>query len=142
MAKKRPCAMCRRWFEVDPRVGKRHRVCDREACQATRNKRACADWRRAHPDEVEAARLRRKLPKAPPDPAEVVLLDPMRHFEARVVRHEIGVKVAVVIEEAAKVLLNLARHEMPPKPRLGRARRPKVLAPAGRHETVEARPPP
>lgn len=142
MATKRPCAICRRWFEVDPRVGKRHRVCDAASCQASRNKRSCADWRERHPDEVKAARLRRKLPKAPPDPPEAVLLDPMRHFDPRVVRHEIGVEVAVVLEEAAKVLSHLARHEMPPKPGPGRGRSPKVPLVAARHETAQAPAPP
>lgn len=142
MGTSRPCAVCRRRFEVDPRVGKRHRVCGDEPCRTEWNKRSCASWRKRHPDEVKAARLRRKLLKAPPDAPEAVLLDPMRHFEPRVVRHEIGVEAAVVLEEAAKVLVHLARHEMPPKPRLGRARPPKVLAPGARHETAEARPPP
>jgi hypothetical protein len=76
MATTRPFAICRRWFEVDPRVGKRHRVCGREACQASRNKRACAKWRAEHPDEVNATRIRKKLPKQEPDAPEVVLPDP------------------------------------------------------------------
>jgi hypothetical protein len=142
MSTKRPCAICRRWFTIDPRVGKRHRVCDADACQTARNKRSCTNWRKQHPDAVKAARVRRKLPKTPPDPPEVVLLDPMRHFDPRVVRHEMGVEAAVVLEEIAKVLAHLARHEMPPKPRVGRARPPKVVTSAARHETAEARPPP
>jgi|SRR3990170_6000920 len=142
MGTSRPCAVCRRRFEVDPRVGKRHRVCDSEACRAARNKRACADWRRRHPDEVKASRLRRKLPREPPDPPEVVLLDPMRHFNPEVVRHEMGVEVAVVLEEVAKVLVHIARHEMPPKPPVRREKSRKVLVSAARHETAEIPAPP
>jgi hypothetical protein len=142
MATTRPCAICRRWFEVDPRVGKRHRVCGREACPASRNKRACAKWRAEHPDEVKATRLRKKLPKQEPDPPEVVLLDPMRHFAPSVVRHAIGVEAKVVLEEVAKVIVALARHERPPKPRVQRPEIPRVPPPAARQETAPGPAPP
>ena len=39
---KRPCRICRRWFEPDPRVGQRHRVCGRDECQHERHRRNCA----------------------------------------------------------------------------------------------------
>lgn len=139
---KRPCAICRCWFEVDPRVGKRHRVCAKAACQKARNQRACAKWRAEHPDEVVAARIRRRLPKAVADPREVVLLDPMRHFDPRVVRHVMGVKAQVVLEESAKVVLALARHEMPAKPGVDRRRSPEVPPSGARQPTDEARAPP
>ncbi len=130
----RPCAICRSRFEVDPRVGKRHRICDRETCRAERNKQACARWRRIHPDEVKDSRLRRNLPKHPPDPSAVVVLDPMRHFRMEVVRHEIGGRTAVVLEEVAKVLVCIARHEMPPKVKVRGRKSCKDLAPTARHE--------
>ena len=142
MATTRSCSICRRWFEVDPRVGKRHRVCGREACQASRNKRACAKWRAEHPNEVKATRIRKKLPKRKPDPPEVVLLDPMRHFDPSVVRHAIGVEAKVVLEEVAKGIVALARHERPPKPRLQRHEVPKVPPSAARQETAPGPAPP
>lgn len=142
MATSRPCTICRRWFEVDARVGKRHRVCGRAACRASRNKRACAKWRSEHADEVKAARIRKRLAKSEPDPPEVVLLDPMRHFDPDAVRHVIGLEVKVVLEEVAKVILSLARHEMPPKPRVQRAEAPRVLPVATQHETAPGPAPP
>lgn len=126
--------MCRARFEVDPRIGKRHRVCDRETCRVSRNRQACADWRRTHPEEVKDSRLRRKLPKRPPDPPEVVLLDPMRHFRRDIVRHEIGGRATVVLEEVSKVLVHVARHEMPPKVKVPGGKSPKDPPPAARHE--------
>jgi hypothetical protein len=142
MADKRPCAICGRWFTKDPRVGTRHRVCATAECRAARNRKACASWRASHPDEVKASRLRRKLPKVPPDPPEAVLLAPMRHFSPRVVRHVMPVEVVVVLEEVAKVLVHIARHEMPPKVKLREAVPRKVLPRDARHETDAARGPP
>lgn len=112
MSDSRPCAICKRRFTKDRRVGARHRVCGRPECRSALNKRACAAGRAANPDQVIAGRLRRALPKTPPDPVAVVLLDPIRHFEPPVVRHVMGVKGAVLLCELSKVLVRLARHEM------------------------------
>ena len=142
VAGKRPCAECKRWFTQDPRVGKRQRVCDRSECRAARNRQACADWRRKNPDNVIASRLRRTLPKVPPDPPEAVLLEPMRHFSPAVVRHVMGPKAVVVLEEVAKVLVFIARHETPPKAKVRAVRSVNVLGDAARHETAAAGPPP
>lgn len=87
MAGKRPCSECKRWFTKDPRVGNRQHLCHRPECRAARNRKACSDWRRENPDKVIASRLPHRLPKVRPDPPEVVLLDPMRHFSPSVVRH-------------------------------------------------------
>jgi hypothetical protein len=134
VAGKRPCSECKRWFTTDPRIGSRQHVCPRPECRAARNRRACADWRRENPDKVIAGRLRRKLPKTPPDPVEVVLLDPMRHFSPAVVRHAMGQKETVVLEEVAKVLVHIARHGMPPKVAVRTARTTKVPQASARHE--------
>ncbi len=142
MADKRPCSQCGRWFPKEPRAGKRQHVCDRPECQQARNKQACRDWRRNNPDKVIASRLRRALPKVPPDPTAVVVLDPMRHFSPTVVRHVMGLKETVVLEEVAKVLLCIARHEMPPNVTVRPERVPKVLPVAARHETACAQGPP
>jgi len=139
MATKRPCAICRRWFEVDPRIGARQRVCGKPECQKERNIRACAKWRRTHPDDVQAARLRRKLVKEPPDLPEAVKAAPMRYFNGSVVRHVMGVKGTVVLEEVTKVLMFLVRHEMPPKPLVRRGITRKVLNDDARRQTDEER---
>lgn len=142
MSDKRPCSVCKRWFAKDPRVGDRHRTCDRHECQTVAGRRASAKWRRENPESVIAGRLRRKLPKSPPDPPEVAVLDPMRHFSPTVVRHVMGVKESVLLEEVAKVLVSIARHEMPPKIKVKGSVARKVLQSAARHETDAARAPP
>src|ERR1700691_5907265 len=69
MPRKRPCRMCRRWFQPDPRVGDRQHVCSSEACQASRRKQTQASWRSHNPDYFVARRLKERAMKMPPPPA-------------------------------------------------------------------------
>lgn len=142
MADKRPCSVCKRWFTKDPRAGARQHVCGRPECHAERNKRACATWRKENPEKVIEGRLRRQLPMEPPEPPEVVVLNPMRHFSPSVVRHVMGPKATVVLEEVAKVLVHLARHEVPPKRQVRRRQVSEVFHDRPRHETVPRPAPP
>lgn len=137
--KKRPCRICRRWFEPDPRAGARQRVCSSPECQRQRNQRACASWRARHPDAVAASRLRKRLiPAVPEDPAAVVV-SPMRYFDGDTVRHAVGVKVLVLLEEVAKVIVCIARHGVPPKMRGKGSESTKVIPSTARHE-IDAAP--
>ena len=142
MSQRRPCRICKRWFEVDPRVGPRHRTCGEASCRAEQNRRACKKWRQDHPDQVIARRLRQRLPADPaPTPAEVSA-NPLRQFDPEVVRHVIGVEMRVLLEELLKVLLRVVRHEMPPRVPESPARSAKVLPLEPRLETDRARGPP
>jgi hypothetical protein len=142
MADKRPCRVCRRWFEVDPRAGRRHQVCDSEDCQRKRNQRACRRWRKENPHKVVAQRLRKRLPADPAPVAEVAALQPMAHFDPQVVRHAVGAKVQVVLEELAKVIARDMRHGVPPKSKVQRQEEAKVMPRQPRHTTASSRSPP
>ena len=48
--RKKPCRVCRRWFQPDPRVGDRQRVCGKPECQTARRQKTQADWRKRNPD--------------------------------------------------------------------------------------------
>lgn len=142
MSQRRHCRICKRPFEVDPRVGARHRTCGEVACRAEQNRRACKKWRKDHPDQVVAQRLRTRLPAEPAPTPEVVSANPLRQFDATVVRHVIGVEMRVVLEELVKVVLRVVRHEMPPRVPEFPARSAKVLLIEPRQETDRARGPP
>lgn len=142
MSQRRPCRICKRWFEVDPRVGARHRTCGEASCRAAQNRRACKKWRKEHPDHVVAQRLRKRLPAEPAPTAAEVSANPLRQFDAEVVRHVIGVEMRVLLEELVKVLLRVVRHEIPLRMPEPPARSAKVLPPEPRHETDRARGPP
>src|SRR5678815_4794712 len=48
--KKRPCSVCRRWFQPDVRVGDRQRACGTADCQRARHREADRAWYARHRD--------------------------------------------------------------------------------------------
>lgn len=61
MVRKRPCRICRRWFQPEPRAGDRQHVCSRDECQRERHRRACSDWRGRTAEKRRERQLREKL---------------------------------------------------------------------------------
>ena len=105
MARKRPCRICRRWFDPHPRAGERQRTCSAPDCQSERHRRACATWRRQHPDYDREDRLRKRLQV----PEKATTSAPLRGIDWSAARDAVGLQVAVVIEETGQVLHNWAR---------------------------------
>ena len=105
MARKRPCRICRRWFRPHPRAGDRQRICSSPDCQRERHRRACATWRRQHPDYDREDRLRRRLQV----PEKATAAAPLRGIDWSAARDAVGLQVAVVIEETGQVLQHWAR---------------------------------
>ena len=107
---KKPCSICRRWFEPDPRAGRRQKACSDQACKRERQRRAVAAWRKKNPDYDRANRLRERLKKAgrvkpaPPD------ADPAAGLDWSAARNAVGMEVAVVIEECSEVIIQWARN--------------------------------
>jgi len=106
------------------------------------NRRACRRWRRTNPEKVEAYRFRKRLPATPLPAVEVEVVQPMRHFDADVVRQGVGVKTMVLFEEFGKVLLARLRHGVPTKTKGKGAEIGKVLPPAPRQATASGPGPP
>lgn len=108
---RRPCRICRKWFQVHPRVGTRQRVCSSAACQRERHRRACVTWHQRNPGYDREGRLQQKLRcDPPPKPAfSPFLTSPIRQLNWGVARDVVGLEVAVVIEESAKVLCEWTR---------------------------------
>jgi hypothetical protein len=69
MCRTRPCRVCRRWFQPDPRVGDRQHVCTSAECQAARRKKTQASWRARNPDYFVARRLKERAAKVSPPPS-------------------------------------------------------------------------
>jgi len=111
--RKRPCAICRRWFQPDRRVGRRQRVCSSASCQRERHRRACADWHRRNPEYDREERLRRRLVH---DETARSAVDPTSQVDWRVARDVVGVEVSVVIEESSKVIASWARDAVVAQP--------------------------
>ncbi len=106
MDRKRPCRICRRWFEPHPRAGDRQRVCSAESCQQERHRRSCANWHRKNPGYDEENRLRAKLR---PETSQPVASDPVARLAWPVARDAVGLKTGIVIEESIKVVVEWAR---------------------------------
>jgi hypothetical protein len=127
--KKRPCSICRRWFQPDRRVGSRQRACNRAECQADRRRGTQANWRRRNPEYYHERRLQeraeraRAADEAASNPKKAKGVEPPRRPEPlrlggvlRAVpwafaQDEIGVQTTDLIAAVAKVLLKAAQDQ-------------------------------
>ncbi len=107
MPRKKPCRICRRWFQPHPRAGSRQKVC--KDCQGERHRRACARWHEANPNYDKKRRLRAAVgfddATQADDPIEVVLW--------AVVEKAIGPAHRTIIEGIARLLIGGARDAVP-----------------------------
>jgi hypothetical protein len=104
MIRRRPCRICRRWFQPHPRAGDRQRVCSGEACQRERHRRACASWHERHPGYDRGERLRQRITEGVEVRKVAFGSAPEARLAWDAVRDAVGMEVAVVVEESAKVL--------------------------------------
>jgi len=100
MTRKRPCRICRRWFQPHPRAGDRQRVCGETQCQRERHRRACKAWHSENAAEEKEDRLRRRLREPAPTGPRAVKAG----LRLEVVRDAVSRELAVIIEETGGVL--------------------------------------
>lgn len=106
MVNKRPCRICGKWFQPDPRAGDRQRACSSSECQRERHRRACNRWHHENPDYDRERRLRQRLRR-------MGQRQRGEGFECEVLRGSldwlgardaVGLQVCVMIDESSKVL--------------------------------------
>lgn len=70
--RKRPCAICRRWFIPDPRQIGRQKTCGKPDCQREQHRRQCGKWNRKNKRYFKAIYLSEKIErvKDPPVPLQ------------------------------------------------------------------------
>ena len=107
--RKRPCCICRRWFQPDPRVGRRQRTCGNEQCQRELHRKNCCRWHLENPDYDRETRLRDRLKRGKETGPYA---DPTQGLNWQVARDEIGLQALVVIDEYAKVTQIMVRDEI------------------------------
>lgn len=108
--KKKPCAICGRWFDPDARVGQRQRVCSSPTCQKKRRRRKQAKWRASRPDYFTARRiLKRADAKRPPEPLR--LKAPLGRLPWDIAQDEMGVAAADFLGILVRVLLEVAQSQ-------------------------------
>src|SRR5688572_30350777 len=108
MVRKRPCSICRRWFQPDARVGDRQWACSLAECQAARRTKTQASWRAANPDYFAARRIserakQREEAKRAPPPLRVP--SPLDRLPWDVAQDEFGVQGADFLGLFGRVLL-------------------------------------
>ncbi len=118
-ARKRPCAICRRWFRPDPRVGERQRACDRPECQTARRQKTQASWRQRNPEYAITWRLDHRKAQAEVEPPR--LPPPLPRLPWEVAKDQFGAQGADFLRVMGTLILRAAKDQF----------RPYVLDPAG-----------
>jgi hypothetical protein len=67
--RKRPCRICRKWFEADPRQIGRQKTCNDPACRKENHRRQCEQWNRKNREYFKANYLSAKLARTKDPPA-------------------------------------------------------------------------
>jgi len=113
--KKRPCSICRRWFQPDVRVGDRQRACERDACQRERHRRADQRWRAANRDYDRDRRWRETIAVAKEEPSVAPPMKPSSPISGLpwdVVQDEMGVQGRVIVAGVVRVMGLFVQDEM------------------------------
>jgi hypothetical protein len=67
--RKRPCTICRRWFQTEPQVVVRQRCCKNPVCRVTLRRKTQTGWRNRNPEYAATRRLDQRANQINP-PAE------------------------------------------------------------------------
>ncbi len=110
-AKKKPCRICRKWFQPEVRVGRRQRACSRPECQAARRKKTQAAWRSRNPGYFIEWRIQVRSETAqPPEPFR--LPRPLSELPWDIAQDMFGRKGADFIGAMGSVLLRSAKDQL------------------------------
>ena len=112
-ARKKPCRICRRWFQPDPRVGGRQRACGKPECQTARRQKTQANWRERNPDYVIAWRLDQRAAQTPP-PEPLRFRAPLNQLPWAFAKDQFGAQAADFIGIMSTLILRVAKDQIRP----------------------------
>src|SRR5450755_3720353 len=106
--KKRPCTICRRWFQPEPQVVVRQRSCKNPVCRAALRKKTQASWRKRNPDYAVTRRLDQRASQTKPPAEPLRFPKPLDQLPWNVAKDEfspygidfIGVALALIVRAA------------------------------------------
>ena len=134
MASKKPCSVCRRWFQPTPRAAAHQKTCGPN-CSRELHRRRCAQWRKRNPDYDRENRLQKRMaPKQEVPPGA----DPLRAMNWDAVQIAVGLEIRVAIEAATKLSVAVARDAVAAKTK-EEGRKSNRLQPAGARDAVAAK---
>ena len=110
-ARKRPCAICRRWFRPDARVGKRQQGCGKPECQTSRRHKTQASWRRRNPGYANAWRIDRRASQTPSPPEPLRLPAPLNQLPWELAKDQFGSPGADFIGVMGALIIRTAKDQ-------------------------------
>ncbi len=119
---KRPCCICRKWFQPDIRQRGRQKTCGRSECKDELHRRNCQKWNKRNKDyfandylDKKIAQIDKKapgedkkdlLPDLPPLKVEKITLPtPPFVLPAEVIVKEYGVKSLIILHYLARKIV-------------------------------------
>ena len=112
-AGKKPCRICRRWFQPDARVGERQRACGKPECQSARRQKTQADWRKRNLDYAIAWRLDQRAAQTPP-PEPLRFPAPLNQLPWEFAKDQFGAQGADFIGVTSTLILRAAKDQIRP----------------------------
>ena len=110
-ARKRPCAICRRWFRPDPRVGDRQHACGKPGCQISRRQKTQASWRRRNPGYAIAYRIDQRAAQPQPPTEPLRLPAPLNQLPWQFAKDQFGSQRADFIGVMGALLIRTAKDQ-------------------------------
>ena len=110
-ARKRPCAICHRWFRPNARVGDRQHACGKAECQTTRRQKAQASWRRRNPGYAIAWRIDQRAAQTQPPPEPLRLPAPLNQLPSEFAKDQFGSQRADFIGVMGALMVRSAKDQ-------------------------------
>src|SRR5450759_1174344 len=110
-ARKRPCAICRRWFRPNARVGSRQHACGKPECQTSRRQKTQARWRRRNPSYGIAWRIDRRASQTPSPPEPLRLPAPLNQLPWELAKDQFGAQGADFIAVMGALIIRTAKDQ-------------------------------
>ena len=112
-ARKKPCRICRRWFQPDARVGERQRACGKPECQTARRQKTQADWRKRNLDYAIAWRLDQRAAQTPP-PEALRVPAPLAQLPWNIAKDQFSPQGADFLGVMSALILRAAKDQIRP----------------------------
>ncbi len=110
-APKKPCAICRRWFRPNARVGKRQRACGQPECQVTRRQKTQASWRGRNPGYAIAYRIDQRASQPQPPLEALRLPAPLNQLPWELAKDQFGSQGADFIGVMGALIVRAAKDQ-------------------------------
>jgi hypothetical protein len=110
--KKRPCTICRRWFQPEPQVTARQRACNNPACRTSLRKKTQASWRKRNPDYATFRRLEQRAKQQDPPAKPLRIPPPLNKLPWEVAKDEFSPYAIDFIGVALTLIIRTAKDEI------------------------------